>query len=77
MPITAPLLPSLIPRMQELSALLTQTLAEQSTMAKAAAATASLLQGNLLNTMSYLSVATMDRLSTQLVEDGYGSLLAR
>ena len=66
-----------MPPPQELSALLTQTLAAQSTMAKAAAATASLLQGNLLNTRASLSVAAIDRLSTQLVEDGYGSLLAR
>ena len=62
--------------MQLLSDLLTQTRAEQSTMAKAAAATASLLKGSLLNTMSYLSQSALGRLTTQLVEDGYKDQLA-
>ena len=60
-----------------LSNLLAQTLVAQSTEAQAIAAVAALLQGNLLNTMASLGTAAMDRLSTQLVEDGYGSLLAR
>ena len=46
-------------------------------MARMAAATASLLQGNLLNTMASLGVYVMDRLTTKLVEDGYGDQLAR
>ena len=62
--------------MQLLSDLLTQTRAEQSTMAKAAAATASLLQGNLLNTMTSLSQTAFGRLTTQLIEDGYEGQLA-
>ena len=61
--------------MQILSDLLTQTTAEPSAMAKAAAATASLLKGSLLNTMSYLSQSALGRLTTQLVEDGYKDLL--
>ena len=57
--------------MQMLSDLLAQTLAVQSTMAKTAAATVSLLQSNLLSdTMSSLSQ------STQLIQDGHTDLLA-
>ena len=61
--------------MQILSDLLTQTMAEQSAMARAAAATASLLKGDLLNTVSSLSQSALGRLTTQLVEDGYKDLL--
>ena len=74
-PHVRPLPPSLPPALQVLSDLLAQTLAVQSTVAKTAAATASLLQSNLLDTMSSLSQSTLDRLTTQLIEDGYTDML--
>ena len=66
----------LMPPMQVLSELLTQTLAQQSIIAKTAAATALLLQGNLLNTISPLPQSPLDSLTTQLAADGYTDLLA-
>ena len=63
-------------QMQVLSELLAQTLAQQSIMARTAAATALLLQGNLLNTMSSLPQSAFDSLTAQLAADGYTDLLA-
>ena len=60
-----------------LSNLLAETLAAQSTEARAIAAVAALLQGNLLTTFSSLSLTDLATLSTQLIAQGYGGLMDR